>query len=121
MLKIKRAYKPAEMNDGYRILVDRIWPRGVSKEHLQADEWNKEIAPSNELRKLFHHDTSKFTWFKQEYMKELDKNNETVSFLRRVESLLKQGNVTLVYGAKDEKNNQAVVLKEYVENALNNM
>lgn len=121
MLKIKRAYKPAEINDGYRILVDRIWPRGVSREHLQADEWNKEIAPSSELRKLFHHEPSKFSWFKEEYKKELDKNKETASLLRSVDSLLKQGNVTLIYGAKDEKNNQAAVLKEYLENALNNM
>ena len=114
-LTIKRIYEYASGMDGYRILVDRIWPRGVSKEDANLDKWWKEIAPSDKIRKAFDHESDKFDTFKQNYIHELDENNETKSFLQEVNHELKSGRVTLLYGAKDETHNQAVVLKDYIE------
>ncbi|MTV83073.1 DUF488 domain-containing protein [Secundilactobacillus folii] len=120
-LKIERIYtKPADM-DGYRILVDRIWPRGISKEKAALDEWFKSIAPTKELRQWFGHDPEKYPEFKSRYEDELSNNPDCEKFVELIQDHLAQGNVILLYGAKDEEHNQAVVLKEYLEkNVLNN-
>lgn len=110
---LKRVYEKPSKEDGKRILIDRLWPRGLTKEKAQVDEWLKEIAPSTELRKWFGHDSSKWNEFKRRYITEI-KNNSTV--VSQLEEYLKKGKVTLVYGAKDEQHNDAVVLKEYFEN-----
>jgi uncharacterized protein YeaO (DUF488 family) len=112
MFKIKRAYEPASPTDGFRVLVDRIWPRGVSKEHAALDLWLKDIAPSTELRKWFDHDPGKWADFKKRYTRELTKLDEPVQLLKQKG---KRGTVTLVYGARDEEHNQALVLKAYLE------
>lgn len=111
-LKIKRVYERPDEADGRRILVDRLWPRGLSKAKAHVDLWVKEIAPSTELRKWFGHDPDKWAEFKTRYRAELKENDEQVSLLRRE---IKKGVVTLVYGAKDEAHNDAVVLKEFLD------
>jgi len=117
-LKIERIYtKPADM-DGYRILVDRLWPRGISKEKAALDEWFKTIAPSKELRQWFGHDPVKYDEFKTRYQAELATNPDRSQFLKLIKVQLAKGNVIMLYGAKDEIHNQAVVLKAYVENQL---
>ena len=117
-LKIERIYtKPADM-DGYRLLVDRLWPRGISKEKAALDEWFKTIAPTKELRQWFGHDPAKYDEFKTRYQAELDANPDRNQFLALVKTHLADGNVIMLYGAKDETHNQAVVLKEYVEQQL---
>lgn len=108
-MNIKRVYDKPEKSDGYRILVDRVWPRGLTKEKAAVDLWLKEIAPSTELRKWFGHDPAKWPEFRKRYKQELKENKESVSDL---EKALKKGKVTLVYGAKDEEHNQALVIKE---------
>lgn len=118
MLKIKRAYEAPSPEDGFRILIDRLWPRGESKEKEQLDLWEKNIAPSNDLRKEFGHDPDKFDWFAGEYRKELDSNPATAEFVQLVEERLQEGDVTLLYGAKDTRHNQAVVLRDYLEEKL---
>lgn len=111
----KRAYESPDPHDGYRVLVDRLWPRGVSKSRACIDEWWKEFAPSTELRKWFGHDPAKWTRFKQRYTDELEANSEELAcFANRAG----QGPITLVYGAKDEQHNQAVVLKEFIETRI---
>ena len=110
-IKIKRVYEEPSKADGVRILVDRLWPRGLTKEKADIDLWLKEIAPSTELRKWFSHDPEKWTEFKKKYLLELKENNEQVSILR---NYLKKGAVTLVYGAKDQEHNEAQVLEELV-------
>jgi len=112
MIKIKRVYESAENGDGTRILVDRLWPRGVSKSAARIDGWLKEIAPSNELRKWFAHDIKRWERFKTKYSRELEQKMHLIDELR---SLSKRGTVTIVYSAKDELHNQAVVLKEILE------
>ena len=115
MIKLKRAYEPVEKSDGVRILVDRLWPRGIKKEKLQATFWMKEVAPSNELRKWFHsRDNANWKEFRARYLKEL-KHPEAQKALHDIADAAKKSAVTLVYGAKDEKHNQAVVLKEAIE------
>jgi uncharacterized protein YeaO (DUF488 family) len=111
-IKLKRAYEPPEKGDGLRVLVDRLWPRGVSKSSAQIDVWLKEIAPSAALRKWFGHDPSKWSEFRKRYVRELARQPEAVAQLERAAG---QGTVTLVYGAKDERHNNAVALKEYLE------
>ena len=117
-IKIRRAYTDKGKDDGYCILVDRLWPRGIKKEDLSYSWWPKEIAPSNELRKSFDHDKNKFDDFKKSYKKELEDNDIKDEFLDKVKTQLKKHNVTLVYGAKDEEHNQAVVLKKWAEEKL---
>lgn len=114
-IRLKRAYDEPEESDGYRILVDRIWPRGVSKEELQLDEWMKEVAPSDELRKWFDHDPEKFDEFRKRYYQELDSNSESVSQLA---TMARDQDITLIYGAKDREYNQAIVLKEYLKKKI---
>ncbi len=114
MIRLKRAYDPVEKSDGVRILVDRLWPRGIKKEKLQATFWMKEVAPSTELRQWFHGDSGNWNEFRARYLKEL-KRVEAQKALHDIAEAAKNGTVTLVYGAKDEKHNQAVVLKEVIE------
>ncbi|MGY3778286.1 DUF488 domain-containing protein [Isobaculum melis] len=116
MIQLKRAYDPAQESDGYRILVDRIWPRGVSKERLKLNEWNQDITPTTEIRKAFHHDPEKFTWFKAKYEAELAQNKALSEFVKTVKQQLKKGNVTFVYAAKDPIYNHVVILRDYVLN-----
>ena len=108
-MKIKRVYEKPDKDDGLRILVDRLWPRGLTKEKASIDLWLKDIAPSTGLRKWFSHDPEKWDEFRKRYKEELKKNIEPVSLLNEK---LKQGEVTLVYGARDEEHNEALVLKE---------
>ena len=119
MLKIKRIYDHDQDYQSYRILVDRMWPRGISKDNAKLNDWAKEIAPSVELRKWFAHDPEKFADFQIEYQKELDLNPYTKQFIATVKKQLTHGDVTLLYGAKDTKHNQAIVLKHYLEQKLN--
>lgn len=106
-IKIKRIYEAPESNDGYRILVDRLWPRGISKDNAQLDEWNKDLAPSDELRKWFNHQPELFAEFTKKYKSEL-KSQEDI--LKRLKLLGKKQNLTLLYAAKDTEHNNAVVL-----------
>ncbi len=108
-VKIKRVYERPEKEDGTRILVDRLWPRGLTKEKAKVDLWLKEIAPSTELRKWFGHDPGKWEEFKKRYLGELKSNDEPVSVLKEQ---MKKGAITLVYGARDEEHNEAVVIQE---------
>lgn len=116
-VQIKRVYDEAEKSDGLRVLVDRVWPRGVSKEDAQVDQWLKEIGPSKELRQWFDHDSKKFDEFKEKYKKELEHNEEQQEALEKLKkwTVGHKKDVTLLFGAKDVKNNQAVVLKEIVD------
>lgn len=107
--KVKRVYEDAKPDDGFRILVDRLWPRGVKKDKI--DLWLKEIGPSNELRTWFHHEPRKFADFARKYRTELNKN-PAVAELRKLSR--KHKVITLLYGAKDTESNQAVVLKKYL-------
>ena len=111
-VKLKRAYEAAGSEDGFRILVDRLWPRGISKNEARIDLWLKEIAPSAELRKWFGHDPAKWADFCNRYFHELDNNPEALDELI---AHTRRGTVTLVYGAKDQEHNDAVVLKEYLQ------
>ena len=112
-VKIKRIYKTPEKDDGKRILVDRLWPRGLTKEKARVDLWLKGIAPSTELRKWFNHIPEKWEEFKVRYFKELENNEEAVAKLKDEINIEK---VTLLYGAKDEEHNEATVLKKFIEN-----
>lgn len=111
-INIKRVYEEQSSDDGQRILIDRLWPRGLTKEKAKIDLWLKEIAPSTQLRQWFGHDPNKWNEFQKRYRAELEKNKEIVSELV---TQLKKGKTTLVYSAKDEEHNDAVVLKEYLE------
>lgn len=111
-IRIKRVYEPPDKEDGFRILVDRLWPRGLTKEKASVDLWLKEIAPSTELRKWFGHDPKKWEEFKKRYLHELKENNEPVSLLKEQ---MKKGVVTLIYGAKDEVHNEALVILNEVK------
>jgi uncharacterized protein YeaO (DUF488 family) len=111
-INIKRAYEPTAKSDGCRILVDRLWPRGIKKEESHFDLWMKEIAPSNELRKWFNHETEKWEEFKKKYLAELKDAPALDELLKLIK---KHKTVTLVYSAKDEQHNQAIVLKEFLE------
>ncbi len=110
-LHIKRAYESPAKSDGLRILVDRVWPRGLSKKELKLYRWEKELAPSTALRKWFAHDPAKWVAFKRRYHAELKKSKSLVTELR---SLARAHTVTLVYSAKDETHNQAAALKEFL-------
>jgi uncharacterized protein YeaO (DUF488 family) len=108
-LQIKRVYAEPSHEDGKRILVDRLWPRGLTKEKARADLWLKDVAPSNELRKWFAHDPKKWPEFKRRYIEELKTLGEPLAVLRQQ---VNHGKVTLLYGARDEEHNEAVVLFE---------
>ena len=115
IVSIKRAYASPGPHDGYRVLVDRLWPRAVSKADACIDEWWKEHAPSTALRKWFNHDPAKWRRFKQRYTKELEANRDEVA---RSVNRAGHGPITLVYGAKDEQHNHAIVLKEFLETRI---
>ena len=112
MIRVKRVYDKPEHSDGSRILVDRLWPRGLSKERARIDIWLKDVAPSNDLRKWFAHNPKKWAEFKKRYFKELAGKKDLIEFILNTE---KQGAVSLLYGAKDEKFNNAIALKSYSE------
>jgi uncharacterized protein YeaO (DUF488 family) len=107
-IRIKRAYEEPDGEDGTRILVDRLWPRGLTKEKAKVDLWLKDVAPSTELRKWFAHDPAKWAEFRSRYLEELKGNKEQLSLLRQEAA---KGAVTLVYGAKDQQHNEAVILQ----------
>jgi uncharacterized protein YeaO (DUF488 family) len=107
-IKLKRAYEPADRVDGTRILVDRLWPRGISKERAAIDRWMKDIAPSAKLREWFGHDPSRWSEFRSRYATELRRK---VGLLGELRSLARRGPITLVYSARDEMRNNAVVLR----------
>lgn len=115
MIKIKRVYDPVLKDDGRRILVDRLWPRGVKKEKARIDEWLKDIAPTDELRKWFSHDPEKWQEFRRRYKKELKDKKELIQKLR---AEAKSGKITLLFSARDIEYNNAVVLKEVIEGKL---
>jgi uncharacterized protein YeaO (DUF488 family) len=108
-IKLKRVYEQPDTKDGERVLVDRLWPRGLTKEKARVDLWLKEIAPSTELRRWFGHDPAKWTEFKRRYRAELKGNKAQVA---RLKDEMEKGSVTLLYGARDEEHNEAVVLLE---------
>ncbi|HEX2869338.1 MAG TPA: DUF488 domain-containing protein [Ignavibacteriales bacterium] len=110
MIKLKRIYEEYEPADGYRILVDRLWPRGIKKESSHVDLWLKELGPSDELRKWFNHDPAKWQEFKKKYHSELSRKSDLLNEIRDAEKENK--NVTILYGAKDTEHNQAVVIAE---------
>jgi uncharacterized protein YeaO (DUF488 family) len=110
-IQIRRAYDPPRRGDGYRVLVDRVWPRGVSKADLDLGEWQKEIAPSSRLRKWFGHDPERWKEFQKRYFAELEGKQDSV---RELVKRACRGRITLVYGAKDPDHNQAVALRAYL-------
>ena len=111
-IMLKRAYDPPARSDGRRVLVDRVWPRGIARHELGIDAWRKDLAPSTELRKWFAHDASRWEEFKERYFDELASRAEAVDELA---AEAKTGRVTLVFAAKDPEHNNAVALKEYLE------
>ncbi|HQH73574.1 MAG TPA: DUF488 domain-containing protein [bacterium] len=111
-IQIKRAYDPPDPGDGFRILVDRIWPRGLKKEEAKIDLWLKDAAPSTELRKWFDHQPERWEGFQEKYLAELQARPEVLEPLR--ETLRREKNATLVFAAKDAEHNNAVVLREYL-------
>jgi uncharacterized protein YeaO (DUF488 family) len=111
---MKRAYEEPSEDDGTRILVERLWPRGVSKDKAAIDVWLKDLAPSPELRKWYSHDLARWEEFRRRYLAELDEKRDEV---RELKQRLKDGPVTFVYAAKDPEHNSALVLREYVERA----
>lgn len=115
MIYIKRAYEPAQPEDGRRYLVDRLWPRGIKREALRLDGWLPETAPSDALRRWFAHDPAKWDEFQTRYFAELDAKPQAWQPLMEA---AQQGDVTLVYAARDSLHNNAVALKQYLENAL---
>lgn len=112
MIRLKRAYEPASRTDGQRILVERLWPRGLRKARGDIDLWLKDVAPSPALRKWFGHDPAKWKEFQRRYRRELKANGEAVDELRHK---AKRGTITLIYAARDEQHNSALLLKEFLE------
>jgi uncharacterized protein YeaO (DUF488 family) len=112
MIQTKRIYEDASPDDGYRILVDRLWPRGVSKERAALDEWARELAPSDELRRWFNHQPERYPEFRKRYRAELHAQSEKLQLLRE---RAKHENVTLLYGARDREHNEATVLAEVLQ------
>ncbi len=115
-IAIKRVYEPYSGDDGWRVLSDRLWPRGLSKEKAHIDNWQKELAPSNDLRHWFNHDVSKWEEFKSRYIAELNTQSDAIELF--LSSLKKHAHVTLLYAAHDEEHNNAVVLLNYLENRI---
>ncbi|MGA2766906.1 MAG: DUF488 domain-containing protein [Candidatus Bathyarchaeia archaeon] len=115
MIRMKRVYDQASKEDGFRILVDRLWPRGMSKDKVKVDLWLKEVAPSDDLRKWFSHDPKKWQEFKKRYEKELKDKQELLRKMKQAEK--EKGTVTILYSAKDEEHNQAVALAAFLQKA----
>lgn len=116
-IRTKRAYEPASPADGYRVLIDRLWPRGLSKEKAQIDEWARELAPSSELRRWFGHRPERFEEFKRRYTQELRDQADAISALRR---RARQGTVTIVYAARDVEHSNAAVLAPIIKHGFPN-
>lgn len=116
MIHIKRAYDPASAADGKRVLVDRLWPRGLAKEAAHVDEWLRDVAPSSDLRFWFDHDPTKWEEFRQRYRQELAGHPDLLTNLKR---MAEHDTVTLLFAARDEEHNNAVVLKELLEKKSN--
>jgi uncharacterized protein YeaO (DUF488 family) len=114
-VRLKRAYEPPSPSDGFRVLVDRLWPRGIAKERAKLDAWEKTLAPSTELREWFAHEPSRFTEFRRRYTDELRNQRPLLAALRR---RAREGTLTLVYGAADEEHNDAVVLADVLRRGL---
>ncbi|HLU09768.1 MAG TPA: DUF488 domain-containing protein [Oceanobacillus sp.] len=114
-IRLKRVYEPVEEEDGYRVLVDRLWPRGISKSDAAIDLWLKEAAPSTALRQWFNHEPEKWDEFKARYFSELD---DKMPILQQLLEAAEAGIVTLIYSSRDEAHNQAVALREYLEKLL---
>jgi uncharacterized protein YeaO (DUF488 family) len=112
MIRLKRAYAPPAPEDGFRVLVERLWPRGVKKEAAALDLWLKDVAPSTELRQWFGHDPARWVEFRRRYREELQGRAQAVATLREK---VRAGEVTLVYGSRDEQHNAAVALKQFLE------
>ena len=112
MLKIKRVYEGHDPDDGARYLVERLWPRGIKKENLSMEAWLKDVAPSADLRRWFGHDPAKWDEFQRRYRAELDENQKAWEPLLEA---VKRGDVTLLYSARDTEHNNAIVLKDYLE------
>jgi uncharacterized protein YeaO (DUF488 family) len=112
MIKLKRAYHGVSSTDGTRLLVERLWPRGLSKDKLKLDGWIREVAPTTALRKWFGHDPAKWRQFRARYFRELDSRPES---WRSIVSLARRGTVTLVYSSHDQEHNNAVALREYLQ------
>ena len=113
-LRIKRIYEAIEEQDGYRVLTDRLWPRGIAKAKAAIDLWEKTVAPSTELREWFGHIPERFPEFTERYLKELEDNSDATKFVELCQKQLEKSNVNLLYGAKDEVHNQAVVLQNFI-------
>ena len=113
-VRLKRAYEPPAPSDGYRVLIDRLWPRGVKRESARLDEWARELAPSTELRRWFGHDPARFAEFRQRYLEELSAQEVK---LRELRGRARETTLTLVYGARDTEHNDAVVLAELLGGA----
>ncbi|MFW6079427.1 MAG: DUF488 domain-containing protein [Gemmatimonadota bacterium] len=111
-IRLKRIYEEPSQDDGARVLVERLWPRGVSRERAALEAWPKDVAPSHELRRWYGHDPERWPEFRERYRRELRGRGEPVSVLRRI---VERGRTTFVYAARDERRNSAVVLKEYLE------
>ncbi len=114
-IRSKRAYEPAESADGYRVLIDRLWPRGVSRGRAKRDEWERELPPSTELRRWFGHEPSRFEEFRRRYIEELRRERPRIAELRR---RAREGTLTLVYSARDTEHTDAVVLAEVLRRGL---
>ena len=112
MLKVKRVYEEPSKEDGFRVFVERLWPRGISKERAAVDLWLKDVAPSPELRKWFAHDSAKWEEFRRRYKKELEKKTNEIHLLLNKS---RDGTVTLVYAAHDQEHNSALILKQHLE------
>lgn len=110
MVRIKRVYDAAAKDDGYRVLVDRLWPRGMKKEAAKIDLWMKDVAPSDQLRKSFHHDAMKWPIFEKKYQAELKSKKDSLAELKKIEK--EHGTLTLLFGARDPEHNQAVIIAE---------
>ena len=117
-VRLKRVYEPAEPVDGYRVLIDRLWPRGVSRKRAELDEWARELSPSTELRRWFSHEPSRFEEFRRRYIEELRGQRPRIARLRR---RAREGTLTLVYSARDTHHNDAVVLAEVLRQGLPNI
>jgi len=116
-VKVKRIYEPTSPDDGYRVLVDRLWPRGVAKARADIDVWMKEVAPSDELRRWFGHEPTRWEEFKRKYRQELAQPDH-IRYIEELALRARKGTVTLLYAAKDEEHNNAVALKELLDEIL---